>query len=317
MQPNLFATNHKIFDAIIVGGGPAGINCALELSYCNVECLIVDGSERLGGQLWQIGEEILNFAGGHFKNGSSMARSMQKQVDDCQSKISMLLGRTVESIDAPKKTVLVGDEVYQAKTILLASGYRLRRLSLPGMSMFQADILYRDDQSTSVYAGKRVAVLGGGDNALMKSLSLAQSAEQVFLLNRSKRWRARKEFFDQASRHPRIEIIENTDLESLSGQAKLTGAKLTDKATGRIRNVAIDKIFVKIGFAPNTESFRGQVDMDSSGHIITDSNGQSSVAGVFAAGDIVAGGCPRIATACGGGAIAAQSMMLNLGSRLS
>ena len=317
LQANLFATNHKTFNAIIIGGGPAGVNCALELNYCGVDCLIVDKEEQIGGQLWQIGEEIENFAGGNFKNGAAMAQSMHKQIAKTGSQVSLLLGRTVESIDAQRLTVTVAGDVYQSKTILLASGYRLKKMNLPGVNLFQQDIIYRDEQPVSVYAGSRVAVLGGGDNALLKSLDLAEAAEQVFLLNRSRVFRARGEFLTRAKLHPRIEIIENTELESLSGTSKLNGARLIDKSTSRIRNLSVDKIFVKIGYTPNTESFRGQIDMDETGHIITDNLGACSVAGVFAAGDIIAGSCPRIATACGGGAIAAQSIMLSLGRRLS
>lgn len=315
MQANLFTTNHRTFDAIIIGGGPAGINCALELSYCGVDCLVIHDGQALGGQLLEIGEEIQNFAGGHFKNGAALAKTLQKQAET--AKIHLLLGRTADKIDSQKKTVSVGDEVYQAGAILLCTGYRLKKLDLPGVSLFQQDILYRDDTQPSNYQGSRVAVLGSGDNALLKSIALAAYAEQVFLLNRSTHWRARSEYLKNARSQPRLEIIENTELQSLSGQAKLSGARLVDKSTNRIRNLSIDKIFVKIGYAPNTESFRGQVAMNETGHIITDRQGATSVKGIFAAGDLEALSLPRIATACGGGSIAAQSIMLYLGKRLS
>ncbi len=147
MQENLFATNHKVFDAIIVGGGPAGINCALELKYCGVECLLVNNDQQLGGQLLQIGEEIINVAGRSFKNGPAMAKRMHRQVQDPNtpsnpsnpnvSKIKLLLGRSVDSIDAKKMTISISEDVYQTRVILLCTGYRLKKLGMPGISKFK------------------------------------------------------------------------------------------------------------------------------------------------------------------------------------
>lgn len=314
MQANLFATNHRVFDAIIIGGGPAGINCALELSYCGVDCLLINSSELIGGQLFEIGEELVNFAGGYFKDGASLAKTMQKLAE--KARINVLVG-VATKIDAEKKTVSVNGDVYQGRTLLLCTGYRLKKLDLPGVSLFRDEIFYRDETAVTEYAGCRVAVLGGGDNALLKALSLATAVEQVFLLNRTNHWRARRSYLEKAQSEPRIEIIQNTDLVSLSGASHLNEIRLADKSTGRFRNVAVDKIFVKIGYAPNTEAFVGQVEMDKSGHIIIDESGQTSVKGVFCAGDIVANSVPRIATACGTGSTAAQSMQIFLGSRLS
>ncbi len=291
------------------------MSCALELSYCDVECLVIHDSERLGGQLWQISDQLLNLASGYFKDGASLAQSMQKLLEKTQ--IRLLLSHNVSSVDAENKTVMVNSELYRAKTILLATGYRFKRIDLPGASLFQKDIFYGHDSPVSGVVKKRLAVLGGGDNAVMKALALSDLAEQVFLLNHSNHWRSRAKDLEVARLNKRIEIIENTELESLSGVDSLSGARLIDRNTGRFRNIAVDALFVNIGYAPNTELVRHQIAVDDTGHIVTDRWGRCSVSKIYAAGDIVAEGGARIATAFGSGSKAAMAIQLDLGLRLS
>jgi thioredoxin reductase len=319
VQTNLFATNHKVFDAIIVGGGPAGIACALELSFCNVQSLLIDKGSRLGGQLLDIKCELMNFAAGNFKSGLELAAVLQKQVTARQhANILRLQERTVTGIEPgqPELSVLVDGDVYKTRTIVLCTGYRVRRLTIPGTAQFQDDIFYAENAHTHSPQPDRVAVLGSGDSALVAALALAPKAERVYLLNRSKRWRTRSEFLEQARNHAHIEIIENVDLLSLTGTAKMTGAHLSDKTTNRVRNLSFARLFVKIGYAPNTEIFKNQIELNDTGHVQVDGKGRTNVAGIFAAGDIIPAELPRVATACGSGAVAAQSVMFYLGKRL-
>ncbi|HEY9758074.1 MAG TPA: NAD(P)/FAD-dependent oxidoreductase [Oculatellaceae cyanobacterium] len=326
LQASLFASNHKVFDVIIIGGGPAGISCALELSFCNVESVLVDRAERWGGQLFEVYSPLDNFAAGYLSDGEILAKKLQEQLAAPQNaKILPLQGRNVQSIEAEKLHVSVDGEIYKARALVLCTGYRVRKLSVPGVSQFQTDIVYR--QRTKANSGEkssssapvrltRIAVLGSGDNAVTTALELSGNADQVYLINRAKGWRSRSEHLELARSNTKIEIIENADLISLTGATKLTGAHLVDKASGRIRNLSFDKLYVRIGYQPNTEMFKNQVEMNETGHIITDRLGATSTKGVFAAGDIVAGSVARVATACGSGATAAESVMLYLGKRL-
>ena len=159
--------------------------------------------------------------------------------------------------------------------------------------------------------------MGGGDNALMKALDLAKVAQHVYLINRTNKWRARSAFLDAAKSDNKIEILENTEIKSLSGESRLSGAVVVSKLDAVQRNLSLEKLFVKVGYSPNTEPFKGQVAMSESGYLIVDKGRQTNVTGIFAAGDIVAESCPRVATACGDGAMAAESMQIYLGKRLT
>jgi thioredoxin reductase len=327
LQANLFATNHRVFDAIIIGGGPAGISCALELNFCNVEALLVDRAQRWGGQLFDVYGPLDNFAAGPVGDGEALARKLQKQLAAPQnSKILQLQGRNVERVDLEKLQLSIDGEIYKANALVLCTGYRVRKLSVPGVSQFQEDIVYRErmqsNNATKVEQPEatrpaRLAVIGGGDNAVATVVELAEKGNQVYLINRSTRWRARAEYLQQARSRPGIEIVENADLVSLTGATKLTGAHLVDKTSGRVRNLSFEKLYVKIGYEPNTEIFKNQVELDDSGHIVTSRLGATSAQGVFAAGDIVSGNVARVATACGTGAAAAEAVMLYLKKRLS
>ncbi len=304
----------KIYDAIIIGGGPAGISCALELTYCEVECLVICRDERIGGQLWSMGD-LSNFAGGHFPNGGLLARQMEELTE--QTRIEIVKRTTVDKIDAEKKLVLCGEQTLSARAILISTGLRLKQIELPNSSQLKKDIFYRDDKDLSGSANLEVAVIGGGDNALMKALDLAEVARHVYLLNRTNKWRARSAFLDAAKKNNKIEILENIEVRTLSGQSKLSGATVVSKLDGAQRNLTFEKLFVKIGYAPNTEPFKGAIAMNESGYLVVDRSRQTSVPGIYAAGDIISDSCPRVATACGDGSMAAESMQIYLGRRLT
>jgi thioredoxin reductase (NADPH) len=314
VQPQNSKTIAKLYDAIIIGGGPAGISCALELTYCEVECLVICRDQRIGGQLWDVGN-LFNFAGGYFQNGGLLAQQMDELTR--QTKIEIMRGKTVDRIDAEKKLVFCGEQTFAARSILISTGLRLKQVELPNSSNLNQEIIYRDDKDLSGCINLQVAVLGGGDNALMKALDLASVARHVYLINRSNKWRTRSAFLDAARKDKNIEILENTEIKNLSGESRLNGATVVSNLDGVERDVSFEKLFVKVGYSPNTEAFKGQVEMDESGYLIVDRGRQANMPGIFAAGDIIADGCPRVATACGDGAIAAESMQIYLGKRLT
>lgn len=309
-------SNHtSMHDAIIIGGGPAGISCALELSYCGVKCLVICRDGRLGGQLWDMSGELVNFAGGYFQSASALAEQMEALA--ARTDILIEKNTAVDRIDAKKKIIYCGEREFKAKTILLSTGLRLKRMEFAGTENFKQAIIYRDDKDLAGYKGLSVAVLGGGDNALMKALDLAKVAQKVYLINRSKHWRARTAFLEEAKGSTCIEILEKTEIEKLHGDSTLKSAKLINRLDGVEKTVEIDRLFVKIGYSPNTEPFKGQIAMTESGYLIADGRRQTSEAAIFAAGDILAETCPRVATACGDGSLAAESILIHLGKRLT
>ncbi len=302
----LFMSSHRLFDAIIIGGGPAGLNCALDLASCGVDCLVLERHTTIGGQLHEIKSEILDFAGGYFKDGSVLARDLHDLVSRVNLKV--VLGRTVEKFDLAAKKLGCNGEEYRAKAIIVATGQRLKRLDVPGASTFAEDILYRNYDPPAVFNKMRLAVVGGGDNALLKALQLAEAAEQVSLIHRSDKWKARPDLLSQAKSHNRIEIFEHSEVDTISGSSRLNSLHLISKQTGRVRNLNIDKLFVKIGYTPNTEPFRDQIACDPTGRIVVSSRGETSLPGVYAAGDLISDSYPYIAAAVGTGILAARSV---------
>jgi thioredoxin reductase (NADPH) len=304
-------SNHRLFDTIIVGGGPAGLSAALELANAQVECLVLERENTSGGQLHQIKSEITDFAAGYFKDGSVLARNLA----DLSSRVNLkvALGRTVERFDLSAKKIYTNGEEYKAKTILLATGNRLKRLDVPGASTFSEDIFYKSYDAPQTFSKMRVAVVGGGDNAAIKALELATAAEQVYLIHRSDNWKARPDLVREIKSNNRIEVFEHTEVDTISGSSRsINSLHLTSKQTKRVRNITIDKLFVKIGYAPNTEPFKDQVECDKEGYVIVNKDGATSVPSVFAAGDIISGGLPRIPSAMGTGALAARGVISQL-----
>ncbi len=303
-------SNHRLFDTIVVGGGPAGLSCALELSMARVECLVLERHNTTGGQLHEMPSEVTDFAAGYYKDGSILARNL---ADLCsRTNLKVAVTRGVEKFDLAGKKVHTNGEEYRAKTILLATGNRLKRLDIPGASTFTEDILYRNYDPPERFAKMRVAVVGGGDNAAMQALDLAKAADQVYLIHRSDQWSARPDLVKEIRANNRIEVFEHTEVDTISGSGRINSLHLTSKQTKRVRNIAVDKLFVKIGYTPNTEPFRDQVECDKDGHVIVNGDLATSASCVFAAGDIVSGGYPRIATAMGSGVLAARGIIAYL-----
>jgi thioredoxin reductase (NADPH) len=261
--------------------------------------------------LHQIKSEIINFAAGYFKDGTILARNLADL--SSRTNLKVALGRTVEKFDLSAKKIYANGEEYKAKTILLATGNRLKRLDIPGASTFSEDILYKSYETPETFTKMRVAVVGGGDNAAIKALELATAAEQVYLIHRSDSWKARPDLVREIKSNNRIEVFEHTEVDTISGSSRsINSLHLTSKQTKRVRNITVDKLFVKIGYAPNTEPFKDQVECDKEGYVIVNNALATSVPSVYAAGDVISGGMPRIASAMGTGVIAARGIIATL-----
>ncbi|MBX9878939.1 MAG: NAD(P)/FAD-dependent oxidoreductase [Candidatus Obscuribacterales bacterium] len=304
------------FDAVIIGGGPAGISCASELKDSGLTSVILERSGRLGGQLSDVPNPLRNFAGGNYSSGEQLRGKLVELVE--AMKFSYELNCNIQEIDLVDKTIVANGRKLIGKTIVLATGYSVAKLGVGDENKFGLDVVYRTGQCLDHMKGQTVAVVGGGDSAVGDALELAQLCPQVYLLNRSGKLRARSDWKSQAEEDPRIKILLDTKVVSLVADGtgnRLSAVKVSSNG-GVEETLPATRLIVKIGYAPNTAFVRDQIETDSTGHIRVGDYCKTSLPGVFAVGDITTPGYPRIATAVGQGVLAVAGIRQYLGHLL-
>jgi thioredoxin reductase (NADPH) len=296
-----------LLDVIILGAGPAGISCALELNESKINFLVIDRKSSAGGQLTEIPSPIQNLAAGWFDNGTAVQESLQDAAK--RAGLNHSANETIIECDLSNKTLRSETQTYNAKTLFLATGYRVKQLpESDDVKKFSKDIVYRSGTLHDDFVDKDVVVIGGGDSAVYEALDRIKSARKVTVVNRSSNFRASAFILSEAREDKRIHWMEGFEIESMFGQDKLQEIALRSTTDGTTVRLPADKLIVKIGYVPNTEIFTGQIDMDSSGHIRIGSDCSTSIQGVFAGGDMVTPGFDRIAVAMGHGTIAAKAI---------
>lgn len=301
-----------VVDALIVGGGPAGLSCALELQASGIECLVLEQSERLGGQLFDVWHGIPNLGTGHYESGAALAAAFTQSVETFNCPHRLL--HPVEAIDLDAKIVRAAGHEFKARAIVLATGYSPRRLPADrGDFPEQVLYLFASRDLKDAMTGARVVVAGGGDSAACLAIDLDGVYETLHIVQRSPHLRCREDFLDRVKQCPRLETITDTSLTTIGGDTRLRFVDITNERTGVTRRLEADYLAVKIGYVPNVQLVDGQLELDASGHICCSHDGETSVPGIFAAGDITAGGYDRIGVAIGQGMLAARGVRRHLG----
>jgi thioredoxin reductase (NADPH) len=287
------------FDCIIVGGGPAGIACALECMDVRLHVLLIEGGTMLGGQLLITPNTIKNFPAGLFQDGEDLRRRMAAMLDT--SRCPILIGAPVTDLDPTDLAVEAGGARHRGRTIVLATGRRRRKLGVPGEDRFAPLVTDEIQPDPMRFHGRAVAVVGGGDSATLDALELASIATEVHLIHRSKTLRARPDVQSQIRREPRIHLHLDTEVLEIRGAAEPAAIVLRGLDSGEETVVPVGGVVIKVGYLPNTEPFRGKMAMNPAGEVIAGPGHATSVPGIYAIGDIVAGSYWRLATAVGSG----------------
>lgn len=298
-----------IHDLVVVGGGPAGISCALECHENALDVVVLEREKRVGGQLPQIPSPVYNFAAGFFENGEQMRDQMEK-VAQMFLTDRVKTGCDVLSVNLAKKEVITSQGTYKGKTILLSTGYRVRRLEMPIPDEYAGDVLYRSGIHRDDLKGKEVVIIGSGDSAVFTALDLAEYCSHITVLARSNMFKARPDIVARMRDSKIIEVHTNSVVTSLRGNGKLESIIVSNQSTEF--EVNCSKLIAKLGYLPNTEMFSDQLE-SSRGHIIVNQHFATSIDGVFAAGDIAQPGYDRVAFAVGSGVMAARSIRVFLG----
>jgi len=296
----------EFYDLIVIGGGPAGLTAALYAAREGIETLIIERS-GVGGQAGTT-EMIENYPGfAHGVKGAELADEMRAQAE--RFEVEILPAQAVTSIMAKGDYRLInteaGDE-YCSRALLLATGARYRRLNVPGEEDFiGAGVHFCATCDGPFYKGEDMVVVGGGNSGIEEGLFLTKFATKVTVLERGNRLHASQILQEKAASHPQMEVRLNTTVKEFKGDAKLSSVVIKDETSGETEELRPGAVFVFIGLDPNTQFLKGVVDVDQWGSIKTSETLETSIQGVFAAGDVRAGSTKQVASAVGEGATAA------------
>jgi thioredoxin reductase (NADPH) len=295
------------YDAIIIGGGPAGLTAALYLGREGLETLVIEKA-GLGGQAG-ITQTLDNFPG--FDEGipgAEFAARLARQAQRFGAEI--LQAQDVDSIDPDGQYLCVhttdGSE-YGARAVLLATGARYRRLEVPGEEdLLGINVHFCATCDGAFYKGKKVLVIGGGNSGFEEGLFLTRFASQVDILGFSPQIKASKVLQDKVAEKKNMSVTLNHAVRELRVKDhRLDAVLVEDRATGKQQEWHYDGVFVFIGFSPNSALAKGKADIDPAGAVLTDKTLMTSLPGLFAAGDVRAGSTKQAASAAGEGATAA------------
>jgi thioredoxin reductase (NADPH) len=300
----------RVYDVVVVGSGPAGYTAALYAARANLDVLVFQGFES-GGQL-MLTSDVENYPG--YKDGVMGPEMM----DDFEAQAArfgaQMLPDNVERVDfseRPFKLWAEGsgageEEPTLARAVIIATGAKAKWLGLPG----ERRLMGRGVSGCATCDGfffkeKKVAVVGGGDTAMEEALFLTKYAGEVIIIHRRDQFRASKIMLDRARRNPRITFLTDTVVEDVLGEDSVEGIRVRNVKTDEERDLAVDGFFAAIGHAPATALFEGQVEMDEGGYVFQREHTMTSVAGVFAAGDVSDKRYRQAVTAAGDGCRAA------------
>lgn len=297
---------------VIIGSGPSAYTAAIYSGRALLEPLIIAG-QLIGGQATMTAE-IENYPG--FPQGISGSDLMQLMLEHAERFGARVQIDEVTAVNLQRHPFVVtttgGD--LEAQSIIIATGTTPRRLDAPGEQEYIGrGVSFCATCDGFFYRGKEVMVVGGGNAAVVEAEFLTRFASQVYLVHRRDELRAEKVLQERLLRNPKVKPIWNTVVTEVVGEDAVTAARLRDVRTNEERLQPIAGLFVYIGNVPNTDFLQGQIKLDSQGYIAADEQGQTSVVGVFAAGDVQNPLLHQIATAVGSGATAGMAAERFLG----
>ena len=303
--------NEKLYDAVIVGGGPVGLTAALYLARAKYRVLVIE-REKFGGQI-TITSEVVNYPGVEIASGAELTETMRRQAEEFGAEF--LLAEVTSLVpEGDIKTVHTTKDEVQCFGIIAATGAHPRMIGFEGESEFRGHgVAYCATCDGEFFTGKEIFVVGGGFAAAEESVFLTKYAKHVTLLVREEDFTCAKAVADEARNHPKISVLYETEVESVSGDTALRTIRYRNNKTGEITEYRADEgdtlgVFVFAGYEPETSLLRDIVKLNEYGYVITDSNRKTNVDGLYAAGDICEKNLRQVVTAVSDGAIAATEL---------
>ncbi len=305
------ASASAVHNVIIVGSGPAGLTAAIYTARASLAPLVIEGEisstgDQPGGQL-MLTTEVENFPGfEHGIQGPELMTTMRAQAARFGAEFLTAKATSVDFSSQPF-VVNVGEQTYRANAVIVSTGARALMLGLDSEPRLLGHGLSTCATCDGFFfRGQEIAVVGGGDSAMEEAIFLTKFASKVTVVHRRDALRASKIMAERAMANPKIEFAWNSQVVDLIGEHKLEAAVLENLETGERSTLPVTGLFVAIGHVPNTDLFKGQLDMDEAGYLLTEGkSSRMNVAGVFACGDVQDHTYRQAITAAGSGCTAA------------
>ena len=294
-------------EVIIIGSGPSGYTAAIYAARAQLKPLVFEGAVTAGGALMNT-TEVENFPG--FEDGVMGPQLMENMRAQALKFGAELITDDVVSVDlgGAVKTVVDGNgNTHEARSVILATGSAYRELGVPNEKRLSGHgVSWCATCDGFFFRGQTIAVVGGGDSAVEEATFLTRFAEKVYLVHRRDELRASRIMAERAQNDPKIEFVWNSKVVDVVGDEQVQGLLIEDTVTGVQRQLDVTGVFVAIGHDPRSELFKEQVEVDDAGYVVVQGRSTlTSVAGVFAAGDLVDHTYRQAITAAGSGCAAA------------
>ncbi len=298
---------NDIFDVAIIGGGPAGLTAGIYSSRAKLSTVIINQGS-FGGQVVMT-NEVANYPGVEQTNGYLLANTMKKQAKDFGCKLMSNIKISKYDIKTDIKVFELEDgRIVKSRAAIFATGGRPRYLDIPGEDKYKGSgVSYCATCDGDFFTDKEIIVVGGGNSALEEAGTLTNFASKVTVVHQFDHFQAFPAVIDEAKANPKIEFIMESRIADLSGDESLRKAIIEHIPSGKKSEMAIDGVFVFIGYVPNNQGLEGLFDLNRNSEIIVDSEMRTEIPGVFAAGDCIAKRYRQITTAVADGTIAALS----------
>ncbi len=298
-------SDHQV---IIIGGGPAGLTAGLYTSRAQLKTILLEAMIP-SGQAY-MAEKVENYPG--FPDGISGNELIERFVQQA-TKFGLEIQRftPVDKVEdtGEQKVITAGEKQFSSSSLIIATGAQWNKLGVAGEEkLIGKGISYCATCDGAFFKDQDVAVVGGGDTALVDALYLSRVAQKVYVVHRRDQLRAQKILQDKAQNEPKIEFVWNTVVKEIKGKDQVKTLVLKNVKDAQQKDLAVSGVFIAVGQKPNTDFLRDVVELDNKGYIITDNDCTTSVPGIFAAGDVRQKGLRQIATAVGDGALAAAAV---------
>lgn len=301
----------KIWDVLIIGGGPAGLAAALYAARALRSTLVIEAQMLPGGQIQTTGD-VEDYPGIKHTTGPELSTMMKEHAEHFGAEIAF--GQEVVAVELTGTIKVIttkpafggDDKVYRSRTVIVATGAAPRTLGVPGEDLLRGrGVSYCAVCDGPFFKDRHVAVVGGGDAAFDEGLYLTKYASKVTIIHRREGFRAQKLLVERATKNPKIDFINDTVVDRINGENALESIDMRNLKTGASEQLELGGLFVYIGSNPNTGLFDSCVTVDVAGYIDTDENMATECDGVFVAGDVRRNPLKQVVTAGADGSIAA------------
>lgn len=292
-----------VYDLIIIGSGPAGLSAAIYGKRAGLDLLVIEKNYMSGGQILNT-YEVDNYLGMPGINGFDMGMQFREHADKLG--VEHVEGEVIGIEDGKTKKVITTQGEYEAYAVILAMGAGHARLNVPGEERFNGrGVSYCATCDGAFYRGKTVAVVGGGDVALEDAVYLARFCEKVYLIHRRDEFRGARILQKQVEALENIEVLYSHTVQEICGEDGVSHLVIEDVKTKTQRQLPVKGIFIAVGIVPAAQWVPDWIEKDEKGYIVATEEGETSVAGIYAAGDIRTKALRQIITAVADGANAA------------